>query len=729
MDVVRLYSTGRALEDRRAWTDAVAVLQEALKLEPDSIAVARRLSRIYLGALGRPELALEFGKRVLAAEPDDSETLAQLVEYYRKNDPPGAEALLKEVLANPKLDSHAPGRLLAQYELGRLYSGRLHQTEKAADAFAKVLEGLDDKAANRLTPTDQFRILGNNPAMAYFNFGMVFLAAKRNELAVKALEHGMVYDEDNTQISLLLADTLLKLNRGEQALGLVDRHIERQTPFVEAYELLARVLKALNREKEITPRLEAAARRDSKNVPLQYVLADRYRETGDNDKAEALYKELLSSRPTPQTYRALANSLLKRKKAADLLKVVSEALKHPETLDAIKPQLAAAAADDEMADAMLESGLKQIASQPSSLSKTAYTVLSFIANSSGVSAENKVRRLEKLLRIQRHFAEQTPSPIAIREVADTLRQLGRFAESASTIEKVIARYPSEKSVPLLVLLADLHRRAGHNEAVKATVREAMQLDPSDSAAQANLALVLSEIGQVDDAVKVARQIVNREPGNPEHEFFLGRLLARFERNDEAIKVFDAMLKRYPDNENVVKVAYPMLSVIYVNQGDYAKGEAELERLLERFPDDPGCNNDLGYLYAEQGKNLEKAEAMIRKALLEKSDERAYLDSLGWVLFKRGKAKEALEPLEKAAAKMRDDVAEEGSSPDATILEHLGDVYFHLHDLRKAGDAWREAAKFAEQAVPVERRLPEIRKKIGSLEKLGPIPKSPSTRTP
>ena len=185
-----------------------------------------------------------------------------------------------------------------------MYSGRLHQTEKAADAFAKVLEGLDDKSANRLTPTDQFRILGNNPAMAYFNFGMVFLAAKRNELAVKALEHGLVYDEDNTQISLLLADTLLKLNRGQQALALVDRHIQRQTPFVEAYELLARVLKALNREKEITPRLEAAARRDSKNVPLQYVLADRYRETGENDKAEALYKELLSSRPTPQTYRA-----------------------------------------------------------------------------------------------------------------------------------------------------------------------------------------------------------------------------------------------------------------------------------------------------------------------------------------------------------------------------------------------------------------------------------------
>ena len=87
-------------------------------------------------------------------------------------------------------------------------------------------------------------------------------------------------------------------------------------------------------------------------------------------------------------------------------------------------------------------------------------------------------------------------------------------------------------------------------------------------------------------------------------------------------------------------------------GDYAKGEAELEILLQRNPDEAGPNNDLGYLYAEQGKNLEKAEAMIRKALQEEPENSAYLDSLGWVLFKRGKVKEALETLKKAAERMK-----------------------------------------------------------------------------
>jgi tetratricopeptide (TPR) repeat protein len=151
-------------------------------------------------------------------------------------------------------------------------------------------------------------------------------------------------------------------------------------------------------------------------------------------------------------------------------------------------------------------------------------------------------------------------------------------------------------------------------------------------------------------------------------------------------------------------------------------------LLERFPDDPGSNNDLGYLYAEQGKNLEKAESMIRKAL-QGSEKREYLDSLGWVLFKRGKVREALSQLLRAAELMRADIEQDGGSPDATILEHLGDVYFQLHDRGRASDSWRQAAKAAEAAVPPDRRLAEIRKKLELLEKTGPMPKPASPSTP
>jgi len=729
-EAVRLYIAARALEDQRAWSDAVVLLQEAAKLDPESIAIARRLCRIYVGALNRPELALHYGRRVLAIDPGDTNTLIRLVDYYKKNDPASAEGLLNEVLANPKLDAHSPGRLLSEFELGKLYSGRLRQIDKAADAFGKVLTALDDKSANRLTPVDLARVLGDDPSAAYLEFGRVFIEARKYDLAIKALERGMVYDEDNPTISLALAETLLKLNKGDRALSLVERHIERQTFLVEPYELLAKVLKALNREKEITPRLEAAAHRDSKNVPLQYLLADRYRELGEIDKAEALYKELLNSQPTPQIYRALATSLLKRKKAVDLLKVMSEAWSRSESQEAVKPQLLAAAADDAITGAMLDEGLKQSAANPPTLTRSAFEILTIVAAlNPGQPTADKTHRLEKLLRIQRLRLEQNPSVLAYQEILDTLIRMGRFAEAATTVEQLIAKYPDTRSVRSLVTLADCHRRAGHVEAANNTLKEALKLDPADGDSQLLLAGQLRQIGHIDEAIHVMRGVNKKEPNNPAYELTLVDLLSRTKHDDEAIKILEDMLKHHADNDQVVTAVRQNLSIIYVNRGDYAKGEAQLEMLLARNPDDPLPNNDLGYLYAEQGKNLEKAETMIRKALQEEPDTFSYLDSLGWVLFKRGKVKEALEPLKKAAEQMKLEMERRGSPLDCTVLEHLGDVYFQLQQLDLAGAAWREAATGAAQSVPPDKRLPEIHKKIESLEKLGPIPKAAHERTP
>ena len=58
-------------------------------------------------------------------------------------------------------------------------------------------------------------------------------------------------------------------------------------------------------------------------------LADRYRETGQVEKAEQLYKQLLTAQPTTQGYGALAASLFKRKKTDELLKVMTEAITKP----------------------------------------------------------------------------------------------------------------------------------------------------------------------------------------------------------------------------------------------------------------------------------------------------------------------------------------------------------------------------------------------------------------
>ncbi|MCA1686951.1 MAG: tetratricopeptide repeat protein, partial [Planctomycetia bacterium] len=316
--------------------------------------ILRRLSKLCF-ILGRTEPGIRYCKQVLAQDPGDTDTISRLVGYYnRRNEPTGAEAVLKDVQGNARLDPRAPGRILAEYELGKLYAGKLQQIDKAAAAYAKVIEGLDDKAANRLSPADQRRILGVDEAAAYQDFGLVFLQAKRYDLAVTAFERGLNYEPDDPQLPLYLSQALLKAGKGEKALAMVEQFLKRQPQGVEGYDLMAKVLIALKRENEITPKLEQAARNDPKNVALQYVLADRYRETGQVDRAEALYKSLLNSQPTTQGYGALAASLLKRKKAEELLRVICEAIIRPGGYEAVKDQLEALAGDPSMAEQALD---------------------------------------------------------------------------------------------------------------------------------------------------------------------------------------------------------------------------------------------------------------------------------------------------------------------------------------------------------------------------------------
>jgi tetratricopeptide (TPR) repeat protein len=466
----------------------------------------------------------------------------------------------------------------------------------------------------------------------------------------------------------LLARALLKSGRPDEALAALEPYLKHQPQGREPFELLAEILTALNRTEEILPRLEAAAKNDPKNAALQYFLADRYREAGQREKAEALYRRLLASQPDPEGLGALSASLLKEKKYDELIKLLGEAFTKPEALQAVQPQIEAIVNDPAAVDELLEAALKLQQAEPPRLSNEARQVLVYIAN--------KAKKLDKLVPIQRLVVQRDPSPKAYRELWLDLYRAGQYAEAAATLDELIAKFPDEKTPPILTALAQSRSLAGDPEGGLAAVEEILKLDPND---QEGLRLK-------------------------------GYLLGRLGRNEEAIAFYKDLLERFPNDPEVQKRARSGLSIIYVNMDELDKGEQELEILYQRDPNDPGINNDLGYLYADRGKNLEQAEAMIRKAVAEEPDNPAYLDSLGWVLFKQGRIQEALPPLEKAAA---------SETADATILDHLGDVYFKLKQLKKAREAWAKAEQIAASAKPPDKRLEEIRKKLAALKDLDP----------
>ena len=127
---------------------------------------------------------------------------------------------------------------------------------------------------------------------------------------------------------------------------------------------------------------------------------------------------------------------------------------------------------------------------------------------------------------------------------------------------------------------------------------------------------------------------------------------------------------------------------------HAEAEAIWREMLDADPDDVLALNNLGYNLGDQNRELAEAETLIRRAIELDQWERTkggspraksggYADSLGWVLFRRGKLKEARALLEEAAA-----------SPDgagsAIIWDHLGDVAFRQGEKKRAAEAWKKA---------------------------------------
>jgi tetratricopeptide (TPR) repeat protein len=188
---------------------------------------------------------------------------------------------------------------------------------------------------------------------------------------------------------------------------------------------------------------------------------------------------------------------------------------------------------------------------------------------------------------------------------------------------------------------------------------------------------------------------------------LASVLYLLKRYDEAARAYRALIEKFDSQQDseearqTVREARLMLSTIDSLQERPAEAEEWLEQVLDEFPDDVSAGNDLGYLWAEQGRHLERARQMIQQAVREEPGNAAYRDSLGWVYYQLGQYPAAVAELEKAAADKK---------PDPVILEHLGDAYLKAGRAEKADATWRRAAaafrrdNAEEKAKPVERKV-------------------------
>jgi len=223
------------------------------------------------------------------------------------------------------------------------------------------------------------------------------------------------------------------------------------------------------------------------------------------------------------------------------------------------------------------------------------------------------------------------------------------------------------------------------------------LSPQLETAYYFLALAQIDLNQGVEALATLEKARRKFPQSFAMEFYTALAYSRQKSYNEALKHFVAaeVIAKVTDPSMLNEGFYFQLGAACERKGDYAGAEQYFQKSLQLAPDFSEAQNYLGYMWAEHGMKLDKARELIEKALKAEPKNAAYLDSMAWVLFKLNQPTEALPYALKAA--------ELSEQPDATVCDHIGDIYAALKQLDKAREFWRKSLA----VEPNE----EIRKKL------------------
>ena len=333
------------------------------------------------------------------------------------------------------------------------------------------------------------------------------------------------------------------------------------------------------------------------------------------------------------------------------------------------------------------------------------------------------RNADALTLIDDIFGPQTdPGLVALRATLS----------SDDTLAFSFVRSAQDGLAEAYLLVAQALLRDGNDAYTLRYARAAAYLNPANTDAILLTADLLENMEQFDLATTAYSAVASNDPAFQSAELGRSETLRRAGRTDAAIEVLEALARNYPDMPRVhatagdayreadrladAKASYtraidlyddadPLKWFIYYTRGithhmldEWPAAEADFRAALALNPDHPQVLNYLGYSMVERGINMDEALSMIKTAVAAEPRNGAIVDSLGWVLFQRGRYTEAVGHLENAAALL---------PIDPVINDHLGDAYWAVGRLTEAQFQWNRALSFD----PLEKDAERIRQKL------------------
>jgi len=263
---------------------------------------------------------------------------------------------------------------------------------------------------------------------------------------------------------------------------------------------------------------------------------------------------------------------------------------------------------------------------------------------------------------------------------------GEASDDYALIYARLAAYLRPDHIDALLLSAQLLDDLGQYDLSVATYKRIPQSSPDHHAAELGRAEALRRAAKPDAAIEVLEQLARDYPTLPLVHSSLGDLFRQQENYDAAVGAYSNALEFTEDGAPTQWFLLYARGISHERLDMWENAESDFRRALELNPQQPQILNYLGYSLVEKQVKLDEALEMIERAVASRPDSGYIVDSLGWVLYRLGRYKDAIGHMETAVQLM---------PVDPVVNDHLGDVLWAVGRKREAEFQWKRALSFVD----------------------------------
>lgn len=526
------------------------------------------------------------------------------------------------------------------------------------DAVRARLKG-DEKEAEKLF-TEVTRI-DPEAAGAYYELSNIYERNKKVDKASEYIKKAISLQDGNKyykeQYAMILADQ----NKFEEGAVVYSDLAKAEKNNPDYLRNAALFYQRAGKLKEAMAELNKALEKDSNDDDLLMQEQQLYLKMNDVEGAVAIMKKLISNNPQEGRFYAMLAEMYANNKQPEK---AAEVYKKMEQLfpDDANVQLSMAEYYKRKGDAAKYHEYKRKA----------------ITNKS-LDAETQLTLLVPYL----------------QEInADTVRR----NDGLHLAEKIAGQHPNDAQVQ--GVYGDILSLSGHKPEAVEQYKKSLQLDPSRYPVWQNLLYNYTERKDADSLIVYADKALRLFPNQANLHYLKGIAYMNKRELNSAVKSINRAIEMQPEeNAPLLAEMYSSLGDVYNLLKQYNLSDSSYEKSLKLEPDNASVLNNYSYYLSVRGIRLEDAERMSKRSLDIRKNEPTFLDTYGWILYKRGKYEQAKEFIEKAVVANPD-------GADGTLWEHLGDVYYKLNNTEKAVEYWKKAKERGTDNEEIDKKINE-----------------------